>query len=138
MKTRARLLVIVLLLAAPLVAQTAAPALKMPPYKKLKLKNGMTVFLMEKHQVPMVSFSLVVRAGSVADPAGKDGTASLTAELLRKGTKTRTADQISEDVDFMGARLGFGASEDYTSGSAEFMKKDVAQGMDLLADVLVN
>ncbi len=138
MKSHTRLLAILLLVTAPLVAQTAAPALKLPAYKKLKMKNGMTVFLLEKHQVPMVSFSVVVRAGSVADPAGKDGTASLTADLLRKGTKTRTADQISEDLDFIGARLGFSASDDYTSGSAEFMKKDVAQGMDLLADVLMN
>ncbi len=137
MKTRIGVLAFVLF-ALSAAAQIASPALKLPAYKKLKLKNGMTVFLMEKHQVPMVSFSFVVRAGSVADPAGKEGTASLTASLLRKGTPRRTADQISEEVDFLGGQLGAGAALDFTSGRAEFMKKDVAQGMDILADVLMN
>jgi predicted Zn-dependent peptidase len=139
MKARTRLLAVLLFaLTAPLLAQTAAPTLKLPAYKKLKLKNGLTVFLMEKHQVPMVSFSFVVRAGAVADPAGKEGTASLTADLLRKGTPTRTADQVSEQLDFLGARFGGGVSQDHTSGQAEFMKKDVPEGMDILADLLLN
>ncbi len=137
MKTRIAVLALVLS-ALSAVAQTTTPSLKLPAYKKLKLKNGMTVFLMEKHQVPMVSFSFVVRAGSVADPAGKEGTASLTASLLRKGTQKRTADQIAEEVDFLGGQLAAGASLDFTSGRAEFMKKDVSQGMDILADVLIH
>ncbi len=139
MRTRIRLLALLLIAcAAPVLAQTAAPALKLPVYKKLKMKNGMTVFLMEKHQVPLVSFSFVVRAGAIADPQGKAGTASLTGDLLRKGTPKRTADQISEQLDFLGARFNAGASQDYTSGSAEFMKKDVAEGVDLLSDLLIN
>ncbi len=138
MKTRIRLAVLLIAFTAPLLAQTAAPTLKLPPFKKLKMKNGMTVFLMEKHQVPLVSFSFIVRGGAVADPQGKAGTASLTADLLRKGTPQRTADQISEQLDFLGARFGAGASEDYTSGSAEFMKKDLPEGVSLMADLLVN
>lgn len=144
MKNLTRLLVLMLLaLTAPLatlgqMAQTQMPALKLPAYKKLKMKNGMTVFLMEMHQVPIVSFSFVVRAGAVADAAGKAGTASLTADLLRKGTPKRTADQVSEELDFMGGRLSTAVSYDSTSGQAEFLKKDVVQGLDLLADVMMN
>ncbi len=79
---------------------TAAPAkaengtLRLPPYKKVKLKNGMTVLLMEQREVPVISFNFIVKSGSVADPAGKEGLASLAAGLLRKGTKSRSADQI--------------------------------------------
>ena len=44
--------------------------LKLPPFKKVKLKNGMTILLMEQHEVPLISFNVMVKAGSVADPAG--------------------------------------------------------------------
>src|SRR5262245_56315308 len=63
----------------------AVDGLKLPPYKKVKLKNGMSVLLMEQHEVPIISFNFIVRAGSVADPQGKEGLASLTAGSLRKG-----------------------------------------------------
>lgn len=128
---------IALLCSAPARAQEGG-TLKLPPYKKVKLKNGMTVLLMEQHEVPLVSFNMIVRAGTLADPAGKEGTASLAAGLLRKGTKTRTADQIAAELDFIGGTLGAGATYDYTFGGAEFVKKDIAKGLDLLSDVLVN
>ena len=121
---------------APAWAQSAG--LKLPPYKKVVLKNGMTVLLMEQTEVPLVSFSFLVKAGSVSDPVGKEGVAGLTAALLRKGTKTRTADQLSSELDFIGGSLGAGAGLDFTSGSAEFVKKDVDKGLDLLADALLN
>src|ERR1044071_3135469 len=131
-------LIALLLASASLPAHAANGELKLPPYKKMKLPNGMTVLLMEQHEVPIVSFSFIVRAGSVADPAGKDGLASVTAELLRKGTKTRTANQIAAALDFIGGDLAARAGYDDTSGFAEFVKKDVGTGLALLADVLLN
>lgn len=113
-------------------------SLKLPPFKKVKLKNGMTVLLMEQKEVPIINFNFIVRAGSVADPTGKEGVASLTAALLRKGTKARTADQISAELDFVGGELGASAGFDFTNGFAEFVKKDMSTGVDLLADVLLN
>ncbi|HEV2707590.1 MAG TPA: pitrilysin family protein [Pyrinomonadaceae bacterium] len=118
-------------------AQGAA-ALKLPAYKKVRLKNGLTLLLMEQHEVPIISFNFIVKAGSVADPAGKEGVASLTAGLLRKGTKTRTADQIANELDFVGGTLGAFATFDYTQGTAEFVRKDIAKGLELLSDVLLN
>jgi predicted Zn-dependent peptidase len=104
----------------------------------VKLKNGMTLLLMEQKEVPIISFNYIIRAGSIADPAGKEGVASLTAGLLRKGTKTRSADQISAELDFIGGLMGAGATFDYTAGTAEFIKKDINKGLELLADVLLN
>jgi predicted Zn-dependent peptidase len=130
------ILILALLVSIPAAAQPGA--LKLPPYKKAKLPNGLTVLLMEQHEVLIVSFHWAVKAGSVADPAGKEGTASLTAALLRKGTKTRSADQIAAELDFIGGQLSAGAGADETSGSAEFLKKDLATGLDLLADVLLH
>ena len=120
------------------VSAGAQGSLKLPPYKKVPLKNGLTLLLMEQHEVPIISFQWIVRAGAVADPAGKMGVASLTADLLRKGTKTRSADQLSAELDFIGGLLDADASLDYTTGRAEFLKKDIAKGLDLLSDVLLN
>ncbi|MFY9611020.1 MAG: pitrilysin family protein [Blastocatellia bacterium] len=113
-------------------------ALKLPPFKKIRLNNGLTLLLMEQHEVPIISFHFILSAGSAGDPAGKEGTASATAALLRKGTKSRSADQISNELDFVGGELGADATFDYSNGTAEFVKKDIARGLDLLADVVLN
>jgi predicted Zn-dependent peptidase len=74
----------------------------------------------------------------VSDPAGKEGLASMTAALLRKGTATRSADDFSAQLDFIGGSFGAGATPDYTSVSAEFMKKDLAKGLELVADAMLH
>ena len=125
---------VALAFSAPAVGRADSDALKLPSYKKVKLKNGLTLLLMEQHEIPLISFSLIVKAGSTADPAGKEGAASLVAELLRKGTKTRSADQISADLDFIGGQLELSAELDYTIGNAEFLKKDINKGLELVAD----
>ncbi len=78
-------LLLALAVAVPAAAQPGT--LKLPPYTKVVLKNGMTLLLMEQREVPLVSFSTLLKAGSVSDPAGKEGLASMTAALLRKGTE---------------------------------------------------
>ena len=113
-------------------------ALKLPPAKRVKLANGLTLVLIEQHEIPIVSFSLIVGGGSVVDPPGKEGVADLTAELLRKGTTKRTADQLAAELDFIGATFNAGTSIDYTTITAEFLKKDLVKGLDLLADLLLN
>jgi zinc protease len=112
--------------------------LKLPPSKKVKLANGLTLILMEQHEVPFVTFDLLVRAGSVADPTGKEGVASITGDMLRKGTKTRTATQISDQIDFVGGSLFVFTNHDYSSARAQFLKKDLNFGLEILTDVLIN
>ena len=113
-------------------------SLRLPPFSKFQLKNGMTVLLMEQHEVPIVSFSIVLKAGSVSDPQGKEGLASVTADLLRKGTRTRTSEEISTGLDFIGGEFDMSATTDFTGGSAEFLKKDIRQGLDLMTDIILN
>src|SRR5215510_15465029 len=112
--------------------------LKLPPHEKITLKNGMTVLLMEKRGVPMVSFAAIVKADSTADPVGQEGLASVTAGLLRKGTTRRNAQKFAEDLDFIGASFGAEASTDFTSVSAECLTKDLDQGLDLLGDAMLH
>src|SRR5262249_51695384 len=91
------LLALVVVLSA---AHASAQSIHLPPHEKVVLKNGLTVLLLEKHGVPIVDFYAVVKTGSTADPAGQEGLAAVTAGLLRKGTRSRTAQQFSADLDF--------------------------------------
>lgn len=125
---------IAFLVAGPAPAQT----LKIPPHEKIVLKNGLTLLVMEKHGVPIVSFSAIVKTGSAADPAGQDGLATITAGLLRKGTQKRTAQQFAGDLDFIGGSFDAGADTDYSTISAEFLTKDLDRGIDLFADALLH
>lgn len=131
-----------LFFAGMLIAGSFAPlraeSLRMPPHEKIVLKNGLTVLLLKKHGVPIINISTIVKAGAVADPAGQEGLASITAELLRKGTKTRTAQQFSADLDFIGGSLEADATSDYTVVNAEFLTEDLARGLELFSDALLH
>jgi zinc protease len=115
-----------------------AQKLQMPAHEKVVLKNGLTVLLLEKHSVPMVSVAGIVKAGGLCDPAGMEGLASTTAGLLRKGTKTRTAQQFAGDIDFIGGNFEADAGADYSSLGAEFLSKDTARGLELVSDALLH
>ncbi len=139
MKYFVSLLLTMLLSVGIALAQTpTSNALKLPPYKKIKLSNGMTVLLMEQHEVPFVSFNMRIRAGSTSDPLGKEGLAAMTADLMRKGTKTRTATEIANQLEGVGVGLSFNASQDYTSAQSELLKKDLDLMLDVFFDVLTN
>jgi predicted Zn-dependent peptidase len=121
-----------------LACAAAAQTLKLPPHEKITLKNGMTVLLMEKRGVPIVSLSAILKAGSTVDPVGQEGLASATAGLLRKGTSKRSAQKFAQDLDYIGATFGADAGLDYTSISAEFLTKDLDRGLDLFSDAVLH
>jgi predicted Zn-dependent peptidase len=125
---------IVLLLATVVPVSAAGPQLA--PFRKTTLDNGLTLLLMEQHEVPLISVQAVIRAGSVDDPAGREGVSLLTARLLRRGTAGRTADQVSEELDFIGASLDAGSDPDRSSVSCQFMNKDTAAALDVFIDIL--
>jgi zinc protease len=119
-------------------SSAAAQTLHMPPHERYVLKNGLTVLLLEKHGVPMINLFAIVKTGSAADPAGEEGLASITAGLLRKGTKARTAQQFAADLDYIGADFEADAGADFSSVGAEFLTKDLARGLDLFSDALLH
>jgi len=134
-KLAAPVLLTFLLLACP----AALPqSLHLPPHEKLVFKNGLTVLLLEKPGVPLIDVFALVKSGATADPSGEAGLASVTAALLRKGTKTRTAQQFAADFDFIGGSFDADATADYTYISAEFMTKDLARGLELFSDATLH
>jgi zinc protease len=102
------------------------------------LPNGARLQVSEQHALPMVVVQIMVDAGSRRDPRGKQGLASLTADLLTEGTKTRSASQISEAADFIGAALNTGAETDYASLGITAVSKDLDTALTLLTDVLLH
>ncbi len=115
-----------------------AQEIKLPPIKKTTLDNGLKVIIIEHRELPVVAFRLVLKSGSACDPSGKAGLANLTAGLLRKGTKTRSATQIAEEIDFVGGSWGGGAGLDATFGTCQVLAKYFDVGLDLLSDIILN
>jgi zinc protease len=106
--------------------------------KRSVLSSGMVLLTSEQRSLPMVSIELLIDAGSRDDAAGQEGLANLTARLLTYGTKRRSALQISDALDFIGASLSAGSGEDTASLSMTVLKKDLATGLELFAEVLTS
>lgn len=104
--------------------------------KRSVLQNGMVLLTSEERALPMVTLNLLVKAGSRYDPQGREGLANLAALLLTYGTSSRTALQISEELDFIGAGLSTGCGEELATVSLTVLKKDLDIGLNILADVL--
>lgn len=88
------------------------PELRLPPIQTRTLSNGVPVWIVELHEVPVVQVTLLVETGSAADPADKPGLASMTAAMLDEGAGSRTALEIADAIDYLGASLGTSSSFD--------------------------
>lgn len=123
---------------APAPAETG-PAL--PPVERHTLSNGLEVLLMPNPANPYVEMRFVVRAGSAADPVGKEGLAGLTAAMLTNGTPTRTEDDIARLLEDMGATLGASAGLDTLELGGSVVTLDpsaVTTFLDVFQDVLLH
>jgi len=109
---------------------------QLPPFERFTLPNGAEVALMEKHDTPLIAMTAVVRGGALADPAGKEGTASLFAELIQKGAGKRDGAQFAEAIESAGGELGAGASTESLRVSASFLAKDADLMLELVSDAL--
>ena len=118
------------------ISLLAVPALADMVPQRSVLGNGMILLTSEQRALPMVSIELLIDAGSRHDMPKQEGLANLTARLLTYGTQRRTALQISETLDFIGAGLSAGCGEDLATVSMTVLKKDLAKGLELLAEVL--
>lgn len=121
---------------APAVGQ--APTAKLPPVAEKRLPNGMRVIVVENHEQPVVTMSLMIRSGATSEPAEKAGLAQLTAGLVDQGTTTRSAQQIAETIDSAGGSLSVNASWDSTIASTTVLANRTGVAAELLSDVLRN
>lgn len=111
--------------------------LKLPIPKRFQLPNGLAVYLLEQHGLPVVSANLVVLSGSDRNPPHLPGLASFTAEMLDEGTKSRSALTIAGDADQLGALLSTGSTMDLSVVAFRSLKKNTDAAFGLAADVLL-
>jgi zinc protease len=114
------------------------PRVELPTIQRAQLPGGLRLWLVEKHTEPIVAFNLVVFAGSERDPVGKAGLASLTSAMIQQGTPARTALQIADELDGLGARMSVIPQPDYTSASLMCLKKHLNAALAIYADILTH
>lgn len=119
------------------IGPAIATGIRLPDHQAITLDNGATVLLMPRNDVPLVAANVAVRGGALADAAGKEGTADLLGGMLSKGAGNRDALQFAQALDGAGGSLGFGSSRDAITASAQFLSKDSALMLSLLADALL-
>ena len=116
----------------------ADPKFALPPIEKAKLSNGLEVWTVQQKELPIVSMNMVFKSGGTFEPADKSGVSSMTATLLDDGTKTRSALDIANQLQSIGASMGAGSSWDSTSVSMSSLTRNLDQALDIFADVIVN
>ena len=110
-------------------------ALKLPAIQKQKLSNGLPVWIVEMHEVPVAQVNLVVSSGTANDPPGKFGVASLTAAMLEEGAGSRSALELADAIDFLGADLGATSGIDSSAVRLHVPVARLADALPLMADV---
>src|SRR6476469_4524375 len=116
--------------------QPGPPApLRLPTIQKQKLSNGLPVWIVEMHEVPVAQVNLVVLSGTANDPPGKYGVASLTAAMLEEGAGSRSALEIADAVDYLGADLGASSATDSSAVRLHVPVSHLAEALPIMADV---
>jgi len=111
---------------------------QLAPRIEKTLANGLRVIVTRQTAIPKVSITLTVLSGYSSDPADLTGLASMTADLIQEGTKTKNSRQIRREVFGMGGSLSAAASQDYTSVSVRGLSEFAPRLIDLVADVAMN
>ena len=141
------LLALTLVSALPLlvIAQTpqATPPPPAPPRSgtfpkpvEQTLQNGLRVIVVERHESPLIAVQLLVKNGGEVDPPEMAGLADMTANLLTKGTQTRDATEIAQQIESLGGSLDSGARWDSSIANVGVMSSKISQAMEIFADVV--
>jgi predicted Zn-dependent peptidase len=136
-KMSAALVIGALMLNAAFAAEAEPVGVKIPAHQRFVLPNGLTIILVPKKDVPLIAFSGFVRGGALADPADKSGVGSLVAGLLDRGAGKRSAFEFADAVEGVGGSFNAAAGAESISVSGQFLSRDRALMIELLADALM-
>ncbi|HXH70008.1 MAG TPA: pitrilysin family protein [Pyrinomonadaceae bacterium] len=117
---------------------TANPKFALPNIEKTKLSNGLEVWLVKQSELPIITMNMVFKTGTTADPQGLTGVGDTTSSLLDDGTKTRSAVEIANEVQSIGAQLSTGSGDDSSSVGISTLTKNFDKALDIYADVIQN
>jgi predicted Zn-dependent peptidase len=111
------------------------PPLTLPRIQKQQLSNGLPVWIVEQHEVPVAQANLLFASGSADDPAGKFGIATLTASMLMEGAGSRSALELADAIDFLGADLTTAGASDLSTIRLHSPVARLAEALPIMADV---
>jgi zinc protease len=109
-------------------------AMVLPKPTVFTLPNGLTVYLVERHELPIVSAQLVMLAGSAGNPAERPGLAGITAAMLTEGTTKRSADEIANAASLLGSDLESKSGSDSARLDISLLSRNIGPGLELMAD----
>lgn len=120
------------------LAAGSGPGFNLPAPQTFKLRNGMTVFYLQDRSLPLVGFRLLVTgAGTAAEPESLEGAADLMAELMMKGAAGKSALQVAEELDALGAALQINAGDEFLSLSGQSLAKYWPELLSITCDCLL-
>lgn len=112
---------------------------KPPVPEKRMLSNGMVLYLLEDHELPLFNISGLIKTGDIYDPADKVGLSSIFASVMRTGgTVSREPDALNEELESMAASVEVGMSREYGTINLSTLAEDIEKGLEIFADVLRN
>jgi len=105
--------------------------------EEFALSNGLRVYLVESHALPVVAAGLIVRSGSAADPIGLPGLSAFSAAMLDEGTASRDALGVARDLEELGARMSITSQADASYITLRALKGNAAKAMEIMSDVVL-
>ncbi|MFI5237140.1 MAG: M16 family metallopeptidase [Ignavibacteriales bacterium] len=130
-------ILVILSIALIILGSTSFAQFKLPDYESFTLENGLTVYLMEKKDVPLISFSAVFDGGAIKDGL-TSGIASFTVEALRFGTTNYSKSQIDSLFNFFGSSVSTYANSDYSGLYTQFMKENTETLLAVVKEIILN
>ncbi|HON59240.1 MAG TPA: pitrilysin family protein [Smithella sp.] len=112
---------------------------ELPQIEKSVTDNGMTLYILENHDLPVIHLNGLIKTGSVYDPPGKEGTAELTAYVMRTGgTEKYTSAQMDNLLDDMAATVAFTVSKESVQVNFSVLSEDFEKGLELLSEIMIH
>jgi zinc protease len=126
---------LLILLTTGFTSVSHAANFSMPEYQQFTLSNGLTIYMMEQKEVPLIDVSIIVKAGSVRD-GNASGLSQITADTLLLGTEKLNKQQFEQELDFLGAQISSDASTEFSQMSLSMAAKDAKLLLPLLYDAV--
>jgi zinc protease len=116
----------------------ATPNVKLPAFERMTLSNGLKVVLAERHELPLINFTMLVDAGTSADNAATPGAAGMTSALLTSGTDKYNALQISDEIQRLGAEIQADSGLDSSTVYLSSLKSKLGASLALFSNILLH
>ena len=112
---------------------------ELPEAQRVMLENGIIIYFLEDHELPLVNISAVIRTGSAYDPEGKSGLSEITGTVMRTGGTTElTGDEVDDELDYMASAISFSVDRESVTASLSVLKENIDRGIQIFSDILIN